>query len=108
MNMQALGDLWRRAILPVGCVLVSAWFLQHALFGSSGVLALDGIRAERERAVAERRALDARKARLEREIALLDTKGADPDYADELVRRHLGVIRPDEVLIPLDPPAGGG
>jgi cell division protein FtsB len=33
---------------------------------------------------------------------LLDPKKADPDMADELVRRDLGLVRPDEVIIPLD------
>jgi hypothetical protein len=41
---------------------------------------------------------------LTRDIDLLDPRGADPDFADELVRRHLGVIRPDELIVPLDKP----
>ena len=28
--------------------------------------------------------------------------GADPDLADEMVRSELGLVRPDEVIIPLD------
>ena len=35
-------------------------------------------------------------------LALLDPKKADPDMADELVRRDLGLIRADEVIVPLD------
>ena len=33
---------------------------------------------------------------------LLDPRKADPDMADELVRKDLGLVRPDEVIIPLD------
>ena len=34
--------------------------------------------------------------------ALLDPRKADPDIADELVRKDLGLVRPDEVIIPLE------
>jgi hypothetical protein len=33
---------------------------------------------------------------------LLDPRRADPDMADELVRRDLGLVRPDEVVVPLN------
>jgi len=33
---------------------------------------------------------------------LLDPRKADPDMADELVRKKLGLVRPDEVIIPLN------
>ncbi len=103
MGGRAFPVLVRRALLPVGLLLVSGWFLQHALFGTSGLVALEDIRAERDALLAERRGLAARKADIEARLALLDPRGADPDYAEELVRRHLGVVRPDEVVIPLTP-----
>ncbi len=109
MSVFLARELFARAALPVSCLLVAGYFLAHALFGSSGLLALEDIRAERARLLSERAELAARRADLERRIALLDPRGADPDYADELVRRHLGVIRPDEIVIPLPPaeaPAG--
>ena len=37
----------------------------------------------------------------ERRIALLDPRKVDPDYADELVRSNLGVVRGDEVVLEL-------
>jgi cell division protein FtsB len=33
---------------------------------------------------------------------LLDPRKADPDMADELVRKDLGLVRPDEVIVPLN------
>jgi len=33
---------------------------------------------------------------------LLDPRSADPDLADEMVRGQLGLVRPDEVIVPLD------
>ena len=99
MGASQLAILLRNGVLPALCLLVAGYFLMHAFSGPSGVLALEGIRAERARLAAEEKALAARKADLEQRIGLLDPGGTDPDYADELVRRHLGVIRPDEVVV---------
>lgn len=99
-------DLLKRAALPALCLLVILYFGVHALFGSSGYFALDDIRRSRLELQAEQAALAQRKAALGRDIELLDPRGADPDFADELVRRHLGVIRPDELIVPLEAPKG--
>lgn len=103
MAGEGLRSLFGRAALPAACLLVVLYFGTHAVMGEAGLLALDGIRAEKARLLAEQAALEARREELEGRIALLDPRGADPDYADELVRRHLGVMRPDEVVIPLPP-----
>ncbi len=95
-------SLLSRAALPAVCLLVAGYFGSHALFGTSGILALEDIRREHAELSAAQAGLVARKDALERDIALLDPRGADPDFADELVRRHLGVVRPDEIIIPLD------
>jgi len=34
--------------------------------------------------------------------ALLNPKKADPDLADEMVRKDLGLVRSDEVILPLE------
>lgn len=105
----ALAGLLRRALLPALCLAVGGYFLAHAFTGPSGILALEGIRAEQARLAAERARLEAERDALARRIALLDPRGADPDLADELVRRHLGVVRPDELVVPLPPaPSDGG
>jgi cell division protein FtsB len=98
-------DLLKRAALPAMCLLVILYFGVHALFGSSGYFALDDIRRSRADLEARQAVLQAQKAALSRDIDLLDPRGADPDFADELVRRHLGVIRPDELIVPLEQPA---
>ena len=46
-------------------------------------------------------ALETEQARLAHRVALLDPRKADPDMADELVRKDLGLARPDEVIIEL-------
>ncbi len=102
MQRSDLSHLLSRALLPVACLLIAGYFAGHALIGATGVLARDEIRREMAELSQERQQLQAREAELKRSIALLDPRGVDPDYADELVRRHLGVVRPDEVIVPLE------
>jgi cell division protein FtsB len=101
MQPASIVDLMKRAALPALCLLIILYFGAHALFGSSGYFALDDIRRSRLQLEQQQAALEVRKAALSRDIGLLDPRGADPDFADEQVRRHLGVIRPDELIVPL-------
>ncbi len=105
MQSVAYLGLMKRALLPAGCLLVIGYFGAHALFGPSGYLALDEIRRQQAELQQQKAALESRRDLLQRDLRLLDPKGVDPDYADELVRRHLGVVRPDEVIVPLGPQA---
>lgn len=98
-----LGALLSRAALPAICLLVAGYFGSHAIFGSTGILAREAVRAQHAALSETHAELVSRKAALEQKIALLDPEAVDPDYADELVRRHLGVVRPDEVIIPIGP-----
>ncbi len=94
-------QLIRRAALPALGVMIVGNFGYYALAGSNGLLALGGYHQAREAKSAELALLTAERDRLRHRTALLDPRHADPDYADELVRRELGVVRPDEVVIPL-------
>ena len=93
--------LLRGAALPAGCIALCAYFAFHAVSGNTGLLAWQGYKAERVALEVTARRVAADKARLERQVALLDPARVDPDLADELVRRNLGVVRPDEVIVPL-------
>ena len=91
--------LIRRAALPAVGLLVIANFLGYAVMGDNGVLSWgDYRRMKAERAV-QLAELEAEKARLSHRANLLDPRRADPDLAEELVRRDLGLVRPDEVII---------
>ena len=92
----------RRAALPAVGLLVIANFVGYAVVGDNGVLSWgDYRRMKAERAV-QLGQLEAEKARLAHRANLLDPRRADPDLAEELVRRDLGLVRPDEVIIELD------
>ncbi|WP_114951285.1 FtsB family cell division protein [Sphingosinicella terrae] len=95
--------LMRRAALPALGVLIIANFLGYAVIGENGVLSWGDYRrlkAERQVQLAQ---LEAERARLAHRSQLLDPRHVDPDLAEELVRRELGLVRPDEVIIELEP-----
>jgi cell division protein FtsB len=94
--------LIRRAALPATGLLVICYFLGAAVVGDNGVLAWgDYRRANAERSV-KLTQLEAERARLAHRARLLDPANADPDLAEEMVRRQFGYVRPDEVIIRLD------
>jgi cell division protein FtsB len=43
--------------------------------------------------------VQAERAKLDHRVHLLGPR-VDPDYADELIRRETGQVRPDEYIIP--------
>ena len=94
-------DLARGAALPSLCILLLAYFGFHAFAGNSGLLAWGGYKTQRAELTAQLAAIEAKKLALETRVTLLDPRKVDPDLADELVRGNLGVVRGDEVVVPL-------
>ena len=94
--------LIRRAAVPALALIIVGTFAGHAIAGPNEILAWGGYhRALKERQV-ELAQLEQQKAQLRHRSTLLDPRKADPDIADELVRKDLGLVRPDEVVVPLD------
>lgn len=94
--------LIKRVALPAVGLLIVANFLGYAVMGTNGALAWgDYRRAKQERSV-ELARLETERARLQHRAQLLNPQSADPDLADELVRRDLGLVRPDEIIIDMD------
>lgn len=95
--------LLRRAGLPAAVLIAIGFFGYNAALGPTGVVATKAFRAEYEQKNIELAALMKKRAELKNRVDLLDPRhGVDPDMADELTRRQLNVVRPDEVIIPLD------
>ena len=94
--------LMKRAALPAVGLLVIANFLGYAIVGDNGVLSWGDYRRLKEERIVQLAQLEAERARLVHRTRLLDPRRADPDLAEELVRRELGLVRPDEVIIELD------
>jgi cell division protein FtsB len=94
--------LIRRVAMPALAVIVVGTFAGHAIAGPNGILAWGSYHRELAQRQAELAQIEQERAQLKHRSQLLDPRKADPDMADELVRKDLGLVRPDEVIIPLD------
>ena len=94
--------LIRRMFWPALALLVVGNFAGYAIAGPNGLLAWGGYHHNLKERQAELADLKAQQAQLRHRAKLLDPKKADPDMADELVRKNLGLVRPDEVIVPLN------
>lgn len=94
--------LVRRAFWPALALLIVGNFAGYAIAGPNGLFAWGGYHHDLQERKAELVKLEAEKQRLRHRSALLDPRKADPDIADELVRRDLGLVRPDEVIVHLN------
>jgi cell division protein FtsB len=88
--------------VPALALIIVATFASHAIAGPNGILAWGGYHRALKERQAELTQLNEQRQQLRHRSALLDPRKADPDMADELVRKDLGLVRPDEVIIPLD------
>jgi cell division protein FtsB len=95
-------SLIRRAVWPAVALLIIGTFAGHAVAGPNGLLAWGGYNRDLVVKRQELARLEAQREQLRHRSALLDPRRADPDMADELVRRDLGLVRPDEVIIALE------
>jgi cell division protein FtsB len=94
--------LIRRVAMPALAVIVVGTFAGHAVAGPNGILAWGSYHRALHQRQAELKQIEQQRAQLRHRSNLLDPRKADPDMADELVRKDLGLVRPDEVIIPLD------
>ena len=94
--------LIRRMLWPALALLVVGNFAGYAIAGPNGLLAWGGYHRDLSARQAELAKLEQQKLQLQHRSKLLDPNRADPDMADELVRRDLGLIRNDEVVVPLN------
>jgi cell division protein FtsB len=106
-NRRSPLSLIKRVALPAVGLLIVANFVGYAVMGPNGVMSWGDYRRETQERSVELAQLEAERARLQHRAALLDPRRADPDLADELVRRELGLVRPDEIIIDMDRAPGG-
>jgi len=89
------------AMMPAIALLLLLVFIAYAIIGPNGILAWGDYSRQVKQRETELAMLKARKAALENRVRLVDPRRVDPDMADELVRKELGVTHPDEVIVPL-------
>ena len=101
IRSRSTASLIRSAAAPALAILIVAHFAVFALFGPNGLFAWGDYKRAAAQKAAELQGLEVQRTHLAHRVALLDPRKVDPDYADELVRRETGQIRPDEVIIPI-------
>jgi cell division protein FtsB len=94
--------LIRRTAAPALALIIVGTFAGHAIAGPNGLLAWGGYHRNLKERQVELAELKAERQALRHRSTLLDPRKADPDIAEELVRQDLGLVRPDEVIVPLD------
>ena len=94
--------LIRRSAVPALALIIVGTFAGHAIAGPNGILAWGGYHRALQQRQAELAQLQREQAELRHRSQLLDPRHADPDLADELARSKLGLVRPDEVIVPLN------
>ncbi len=94
--------LIRRSAMPALALIIVGTFAGHAIAGPNGILDWGSYHHALLQRQAELARIEREHAQLKHRSQLLDPRKADPDMADELVRKDLGLVRPDEVIIPLD------
>jgi len=88
--------------MPALAVIIVGTFAGHAIAGENGILAWGSYHHALQQRQAELAQIEQQRAELKHRSDLLNPNQADPDMADELVRKNLGLVRPDEVIVPLN------
>jgi cell division protein FtsB len=94
-------QLIRAAAAPALAALIVANFAGYAIVGTNGLLAWGEYKRHLAARKMELAQLEAQRAELRHTNTLLNPRHVDPDKADEMVRRDLGMVRPDEVVVDL-------
>src|SRR5437870_12196315 len=95
-------DMIRRSATPALALIVVGSFAGHAVAGPNGILAWGGYHRALQQRQTELHQIEQQRAELKHRPDLLDPRKADPDIADELVPKDLGLVRPDEGTVRLE------
>ena len=91
----------RRAALPATGLVLIAFFGAYAVLGQNGILAYGDYQRQLAKREKDFVAVDQKRTVLKNRVALLDPDHANPDMVDEMTRKDLNVIHPDELVVPL-------
>lgn len=89
----------RQVLVLLACLLSTAYFGHHALSGRHGFEARNQLIDRANLLAFEIRSLEAVRAKLQRDVALLAPELPNPDLVEEIARDVLGYVHPSERLI---------
>jgi len=90
----------RQVLVLLACLISSAYFGFHALHGRHGLEARNQLIERSTLLDFEIKSLEAVRAKLERDVALLSPDKPDPDMVEEIARDVLGYVRPNDIIVP--------
>jgi len=81
------------------CLGLSAYFAYHAIYGRHGLETRSRLIERSALLEFEIKSLEAVRAKLERDVALLAPERPDPDIVEEIAREVLGFVHPDDLVL---------
>ena len=81
------------------CLGMTVYFAHHAFNGRHGLEARSRLTERSALLEFEIKSLEAVRAKLERDVALLTPQLADPDIVEEVARDVLGFVHPDDRMV---------
>lgn len=90
-------SFWGLGVAGCALLLIVGWLL----FGSTGLFAWSDYHRSLNARQTELSQLRTELASLENRQRLLNPRAADPDLADEIIRRDLNLLHPDDIVVPL-------
>lgn len=88
------------------CLGLTAYFAYHTLKGRHGLEARDRLLERASALEFEIQSLEAVRAKLTRDVALLRPDLPDPDFVEEIAREVLGFAHPEDRIVWESPPRG--
>ena len=99
---QKKNSLAPRLLLPLVCLLISAYFFHHAINGRYGLTSHKEAEATTLKLQYQLAELTKQRETLAQRVSLLKNGSIEKDMLDEQARYHLNLLREDEVVIMRD------
>ncbi|MDZ7895544.1 MAG: septum formation initiator family protein [Sphingobium sp.] len=101
-QLAKLRSLLFSALGPAIAFILLSLFAGYAVLGANGLLAWGDYSRTLAKRQQELAVLQARKAQMRNRVNLVDPRHVDPDMAEELLRKNLNVVHPNDVIIQLN------
>jgi cell division protein FtsB len=89
----------RQATVLLLCLGLTAYFAHHAINGRHGLVVISKLIERSALLEFDIKSLEAVRAKLERDVALLNPEKPDPDIVEEVAREVLGFVRPNDIVV---------
>ncbi len=96
---QRLKKLVQSAAAPGLALLILLGIAGYAILGPTGLLAWGDYESALKQRNSELQDLQQQRASLRNRVELLDPENVDPDLANELIRKQLNAVHPDDIIV---------